>query len=221
MCFSATASFIAGGTLSTIGGATVKKAKKKSELPFAAIPLLFGIQQIIEGFLWLSFYYNLVLIRAVFTFLFSLFAYALWPAFVPISVKLLEPSPRRKKLLSVLQTIGVVVGLYSLFFIVRYPVTCSIVNYSIQYAGSIPFDSQIFWLYLVSACGSCFVSSHKIINLLGVLVVLSIAIADHFYAVSFVSVWCFFAAILSGVVYLYFVKRDGKLKAYKIGTLFD
>src|SRR5579871_3876926 len=111
MCFSATASFIAGGTLSTIGGATVKQVKKKSEFPFAAIPLLFGIQQIIEGILWLSFYYNLVLIRAVSTFLFSLFAYSLWPAFVPFSVKLLEPSSVRKKVLSVLQAIGGVVGL--------------------------------------------------------------------------------------------------------------
>ena len=221
MCFSATASFIAGGTLSTIGGATIKKVKKKSELPYAAIPLLFGIQQIIEGVLWLSFYNNLVLIRTVATFLFSLFAYALWPAFVPFSVKLLEPSSGRKKILFVLQTIGGGVGLYSLYFIIKFPITCSIVNYSIQYAGTIPFGYQIFWLYCVSACGSCFVSSHKIINIFGVFLIVSIAITYHYYLVSFVSVWCFFAALLSGVVYLYFVKRDGNLKAYKISTLFD
>ena len=44
MCFSATASFIAGISLSVIGVATVKKAERKAEIPFAMIPLLFGIQ---------------------------------------------------------------------------------------------------------------------------------------------------------------------------------
>jgi uncharacterized protein DUF6629 len=215
MCFSATASFIAGGALSTVGVATVKKAKKKSELPFAAIPLLFAIQQIIEGILWLSFYYNLVFLRAITTFLFSLFAYALWPAFIPFAVKLLEPLPGRKKLLSVFQITGGIVGLYLLYFVVRYPLTCSIVNYSIQYSASVPFGFQAFLLYIISGCGSCFVSSHKIINLFGLLLVLSVAVAYRFYIVSFVSVWCFFAAILSGVVYLYFVKRESKLKLAK------
>jgi Family of unknown function (DUF6629) len=221
MCFSATASFIAGGALSTIGVATVKKTKKKSELPFAAIPLLFAIQQMIEGILWLAFYYNQVWIQSVATFLFSLFAYALWPVFIPFSVRLLEPLPSRKKILTVLQTIGGVVGLYLLYFVVRYPITCSIVNYSIQYADSIPFGFQMFWLYIVSGCGSCFVSSHKIINLFGILLVLSIVFTYRFYEISFVSVWCFCAAILSAIVYLYFVKRDVTFKTYKISALFD
>jgi hypothetical protein len=45
MCFSATASFVAAGSLAAIGTATIKKAQHRSELPFATIPLLFGIQQ--------------------------------------------------------------------------------------------------------------------------------------------------------------------------------
>ena len=55
MCFSAAASLAAGGTLSVVGGLTLAKVKNKSELPFASIPLLFGIQQAIEGAVWLSF----------------------------------------------------------------------------------------------------------------------------------------------------------------------
>ena len=44
MCFSATASFIAGVPLSVLGVAAVKKAERKAEIPFAMIPLLFGVQ---------------------------------------------------------------------------------------------------------------------------------------------------------------------------------
>lgn len=49
MCFSASASFIAGASLSAIGVATLRRVESKKEIPFATIPLLFGIQQLIEG----------------------------------------------------------------------------------------------------------------------------------------------------------------------------
>jgi hypothetical protein len=55
MCFSASASFIAGATLSAVGLATLRMTKRKAEIPFAMIPLLFGVQQITEGMIWLSF----------------------------------------------------------------------------------------------------------------------------------------------------------------------
>lgn len=55
MCFSATASFAAGAGLLVVGAITLRQARRRAEMPFAAIPLLFGIQQLIEGALWLTF----------------------------------------------------------------------------------------------------------------------------------------------------------------------
>ena len=49
MCFSATASFSAGAFLLGLGTLTLKSARRPRELPFAAIPLLFAIQQLSEG----------------------------------------------------------------------------------------------------------------------------------------------------------------------------
>jgi hypothetical protein len=43
MCFSATACFTAGGALSALGVLTIRQVKDRASLPFAAIPLLFGI----------------------------------------------------------------------------------------------------------------------------------------------------------------------------------
>ena len=54
MCFSATASFSAGAVLTGLGAVSLSKASSPREYPFASIPLLFGIQQITEGFVWLS-----------------------------------------------------------------------------------------------------------------------------------------------------------------------
>jgi hypothetical protein len=45
MCFSATASFSAGAFLLGLGSLTLKSARSPRERMFAAIPLLFAIQQ--------------------------------------------------------------------------------------------------------------------------------------------------------------------------------
>jgi hypothetical protein len=54
MCFSADVSFAAAATTGLIGAVTIRKAPKLSEWPLAAIPLVFGAQQAIEGCLWLA-----------------------------------------------------------------------------------------------------------------------------------------------------------------------
>jgi len=54
MCFSAGASFASGFVISAIGVATVKEVHKPSQWVFAVIPLLFGIQQLADGCLWIT-----------------------------------------------------------------------------------------------------------------------------------------------------------------------
>lgn len=63
MCFSATASFTAGTALSAVGGLTLRKSRGKAELPLALVPLMFGIQQLSEGVLWVSLRNDLVLLQ--------------------------------------------------------------------------------------------------------------------------------------------------------------
>ena len=54
MCFSANASFGAGVVLTIIGVAAIKKVQHPSQILFASIPLLFAVQQISEGILWIT-----------------------------------------------------------------------------------------------------------------------------------------------------------------------
>ena len=54
MCFSAEASFAGRIIISAIGVATVTKVHKSSQIVFASIPLFFGVQQMVEGTLWLT-----------------------------------------------------------------------------------------------------------------------------------------------------------------------
>jgi hypothetical protein len=203
MCFSATASFIAGVSLSVLGVATVKKVKRRAEVPFAMIPLLFGVQQIVEGMLWLSFRFDAPLLNVTMTYLFTLFSHVLWPMYVPFSIGLMENVAWRTKELSVFQITGIAVGLYLLYFIVRFPVTSKVHQYMVYVLPYVK-EQPVLEFYLAATCVAPFFSSHKIINIFGVLALLLFMVAYWFYTVAFFSVWCFFAAILSAVIYLHF-----------------
>lgn len=113
MCFSASASFGAGFVLAVIGVATIKKTQHPSQLLFASIPLIFGVQQIAEGILWLTLpnpdYVNT---QKIFTYVFLFFAQIVWPIWVPIAIMLLEKNATRKTMQKVFIGSGLIVGLY-------------------------------------------------------------------------------------------------------------
>ena len=203
MCFSATASFIAGVSLSALGAVTVKKAERKTEIPFAMIPLLFGVQQIIEGMLWLSFRFDAPLLNVTMTYAFTLFSHVLWPMYVPFAIGLVETVAWRKKAIRVFQFVGIAVGLYLLYLVVRFPVTSKVEEH-IVYVSPHFYKAPMMALYLAATCVGAFFSSHKLINLFGILALLLFMVAYRVHAVAFFSIWCFFAAILSAVIYLHF-----------------
>lgn len=207
MCFSATASFVAGTALSAVGVVTLKKANTNRQLPFASIPLLFGVQQFIEGFVWLSFQYGTTFINQFSTYAYLGFAYVLWPSFVPFAVCLLESDPTRKRILYAFQALGIGISLYLLYFTIRYPMISRVANESIAYTMPPNAGMLVVGLYTLAVGASCLFSSSKIINFFGILTILFLGTTYYFYTASYVSVWCFSAAILSVAVYLYFRKR--------------
>ena len=214
MCFSATASFVAGISLSAAGILTLKSAKRKAEIPFALIPLLFGVQQIIEGMLWLSFRFDATLLNATTSYAFSVFSHTLWPIYVPFSVVLLEPVRWRRNILFAFQFVGLGIGLYLLYFIVKYPVTAVAAEH-IVYVSPHFYQIPAMFLYLAATCiVSCF-SSHRLVRVFGVLTLLFFFIAYWFYTAALFSVWCFFSAVLSSIIYLYF-RSEGSSSSCKL-----
>ena len=97
MCFSATASFGSGAVLAVIGVVTLKITRKPSHLVFAFIPVLFAIQQISEGFVWLSLQNNeYAKWQTIPIHIFMVFAHIVWPFWITLSAWLLEKQGVRK-----------------------------------------------------------------------------------------------------------------------------
>jgi hypothetical protein len=209
MCFCAAASFTAGGVLSLLGVATLKLTKRREEVFFAMIPLLFGLQQFIEGFLWLSFQLEGKLLNVAMTYVFLLFSHVLWPVFVPFSIGFMETVPWRKKVIRGFQLTGIAVAVYLLYFIVRYPINAEIREH-IVYVFPHFHIPPVLVLYIAATCVSALFSSQRIVVLFGALAFVLFLVAFWFYYVAFFSVWCFFAAILSVVIYLHFQFRHAQ-----------
>lgn len=208
MCFSATASFISGATLCVIGVATLKQTKASAEVPFAMIPLLFGVQQLTEGVIWLSFSHNTQAIRNVMTYLYSLFSHFVWPVYVPFAIGIMEMVRWRKKALFILLVLGVTVGVFLLYWITAGPLNAEVISHHIIYISPHFYSVPAMILYFTATCASCFFSSHRFVRLLGILLVLSLISAYLVHSIAVVSIWCFFAAILSMVIFLHFKMRD-------------
>ena len=203
MCFSATASFVAGTALSVLGVATLRATRRTVEIPFASIPLLFGLQQIVEGMLWLSFSFDAPNLNVAMTYLFSMFSHVLWPIFVPFAIGLLETVAWRRRVIWGFQAVGLLVGLYLVYLLVDFPVT-SVVEANIVYVSPHFYKLPVMLLYVAATCVSGFVSSDTTIRLFGTLALALFLVAYGFFTLALFSVWCFFAAVLSSIIYWHF-----------------
>lgn len=207
MCFSATASFSAAALLLGIGTLTLRSAlvtRQRRALPFAAIPMLFAMQQLIEGVTWLTFTEEAAWLNAVMTYVYSFFSHVLWPVYVPVAVLLMEPAAWRRRALTAFVAAGAAVGAYLLYVLAAYPVVAKPTGQHIEYDSPHFYAALTMTLYLLSTTVSPLLSTHRMVLVFGVLALGSFGAAYAFYATWFISVWCFFAALLSAVIYLHF-----------------
>jgi len=205
MCFSATASFTAAAFLLGFGTMTVSSAHHRRERPYASIPLLFAVQQFTEGVVWLSFDLDAPWLNVAMTQLYSLFSHVLWPIYIPLAILLIEPLAARRRMLLAVVLAGSSVGLYLLYSMFQFPIVSRPSGQHIEYVSPHFFIAATITFYLLSTTFSLILSTHRSVQIFGALVLLSFGLAYWFYARWFISVWCFFAAVLSFVVYLYFV----------------
>ena len=208
MCFSAPVSFIAGTVLVGIGAVATYRAPRKREWAYALIPLLFGLQQLLEGLLWMTFLEPAAALhlnwRDPLTQVYSVFSQVLWPVYIPVAVLLLETVPWRKKAIAVIALAGASVSLFLLFYLAHRSVVSQVQESHIAYV--FPHFHEFFatGLYLLGACASPLLSSHATVRWFGLAITAALWATYLFYFSWFISVWCFFSALISALVLLHF-----------------
>ena len=205
MCFSVEASFGAGIVLSVIGVASIKKVQSPSQIVFASIPLIFSVQQITEGFLWLALSNpGYAYLQQVTTYTFLLIAQIVWPVWVPLAILLAEKEVKRKTIQKLLVIVGVLLSSYMTYCLFSYNVQAKIIGYHISYVQNYPLALTIAGgvFYFIATIVPPFFSTIKRMWLLGIAILISYIITIVFYESYFVSVWCFFASVISILVFV-------------------
>jgi hypothetical protein len=205
MCFSATASFVTAGLTGAVGMVAMSRANEPRDYLLAGMPILFAFQQSVEGLLWL----NLMAEpdgsnSSALTTLFLLFAEVLWPIYVPAAVFCVEPNFWRRRAMGACVTIGVGVAAWLLWCIVTRSHGAVILNDHVVYVTERRQSDFVAGIYFAAICLTPLLCSRRLIAALGVIILVGSAVAYVLYWDAFTSVWCFFAALSSGMILFHF-----------------
>jgi len=226
VCFSAEASFAVGAALVPAGIYCMWSAavKKPSYLGLASAPLFFGIQQIGEGFVWLALNQQAETRPASLFFLF--FALAFWPFWFPVLTTMMEPLPKRKILFAFLSLLS-----SAWFWILFYPLLTGQVSFETEVAhhsiayryDGLPIyqyvdKGPLRMLYFLSVALPPLLGSESWGRIPGLVLGGSAIFAAIVYHYAFVSVWCFFAAVLASYLCYVFYRLPAPSGAMPAGT---
>jgi hypothetical protein len=205
MCFSATANFVGSGVLGGVGVVTLTKVKHRRELLFAALPALFAIHQLMEGFVWLGL--DGILSPAVAHDMgaaFMLYAQGLLPLLLPLSVMLFEPNETSRRRMLPFVILGGATTLYILWALTAFPLQLYIRGNSIVYINQATNNTAVALFYVIATCGSLFFSKIRMMVIFGAanLAILLVVMEVKRYA--FTSLWCAYAAVASVIILAYF-----------------
>ncbi len=205
MCFSATSSFVASAVIGSIGVATLRHVREPRALLFASVPMLFALHQFTEGLVWLGLDGQIgALALDHLAFLFTLYAQGILPLLMPAAVALMEPPGWRRGAILGLTGVGALVCIWDVYGLVFFPSQILVEQNSIAYRNPLTGNFWISCLYILATCGALLLSTHRVVRAYGALNVVVLTIVEIVKEYAFASVWCFYAAIMSVMIYWQF-----------------
>ena len=209
MCFSAEASFAAGVVLLPAGiyCARIAARKRPAHLPLAVVPLAFAFQQFAEGFVWIGLARGDDDLVQIGSLSFLAFALGVWPFWAPLSVLAMERERETRRWLGVAALLGLALGatLYlTMALNAGQWLRVQVVHHSIIYNpdglpvfGLLPhecwdvaYGGAVVLPFFLAPAG-------RRLAVFRILLVVSAVVGLIVFKHTFVSVWCFFAAVLS------------------------
>jgi hypothetical protein len=197
----------------TIGVDAFRHLRGRSEyLVVAALPLVLGAHQVDESFVWWGL--QGVVPRGVGTaamWIYLIFALVVLPVLAPLLVIGLEPTARRRWRVVPFAVVGVVVASILLeAMLVGHP-GVKLGAYHLAYTIGLRHGVVIIGLYILATCGALLASGYRDVVWFGVLNLIAVVILARLCADGFTSLWCAYAALVSGAIAL-------KLRASSPGT---
>ncbi|REC94350.1 DUF6629 family protein [Kushneria indalinina] len=204
MCFSASASFTGSAVIAGVGIATLFQVRHQGAWFLAAIPMLFALHQLLEGIVWLGIDGRLEspwpqLAGQLYVF----YAQGLLPLVMPVAVWRFLPAGERRRVLPFVLT-GLALSLYNLWFLTTLPTDIGQCGHSITYHNPRTREMLVALLYIIATCGALVASRRRWLVIMGLANLAGLSVVALFRMWAFTSVWCFYAALISVMVYWHF-----------------
>lgn len=199
MCFSAPVSFGAAALTGLAGIAGLKRVSHPGLIPLASLPLWFSLHQGLEGALWLTLPRHAP-VAYLLANSFVVVAMVLWPMWIPWTFGLAENDRARRRLIFAFLPLAAATAAYGALLIWRHPYSASVVGSSLCYINGVYYSNYALAAYIGCVCAPPLLSRDPLLKLFGLEIACGLLVSLLFYFVTFVSVWCFFAAIASVTV---------------------
>ena len=199
MCFSAQADIVGGLVVTAIGLDVISHVNgRRKHMALAALPLLLGVHQLVEAFVWWSLqgHVNAGLGRVA-TWIYLLIAFVVLPVFIPLGVMWLEPQRRRRSVMVVFVVLGVAVSTVLLAAMARGPAKAVLGHNHLSYSTDLRAGLVVVVAYVVATCGALILSSHRDVAAFGVVNLVAVAVLAKLTIDGFASLWCGWAALTS------------------------
>lgn len=207
MCFSVQADLIAGVVLLPVAAASLREVRCRRELPFALLPALFAAHQFVEAVVWLGIDgHASARAQSVATMAYLIFALPVLAVLMPVAVLLLEPRGARLRVVPFVG-VGAVVGCYLTYALLTAPVSVVEHQHALSYTTGVRNGALWAVLYVVAVVGPALLSGYPSIVLFGLLNLVGLVTVALLLVRAFDSVWCIYAALLSGLVLVHMHRR--------------
>jgi hypothetical protein len=198
VCFSAEADIVTGVIVTVVGIDALRHVRHGRESAMAALPVIFGVHQLIEVPVWWGLDGGVSPGMATgAAWLYLAIAFGLIPWAVPFAVRHLEVDPKRRALMAPLLGLGIVVAAVLMFSIVSKPIVVLDGGNHLDYSASLAFGGVIVALYVLATCGSLLLSSDRIAVLQGGVNLTAVAALAVLLTTGVISLWCLWAAVTS------------------------
>jgi hypothetical protein len=204
MCFSPQGDLAGGVVVMAIGvDACLHLHGRREYRALAVIPLVLGAHQVDEALVWWGLQGHVPRsVGNVAMWIYLVFALVVLPLAVPALVLSLERTARRRLRIVPFVIVGAAVSAILCTVLVTHGPTARIGAYHISYSIGLTDGIALVGLYIVATCGAMLASSSRDIVWFGAANAVAVIVLARLCADGFTSLWCFYAALVSGAIAL-------------------
>jgi hypothetical protein len=201
MCFSAEANIVAGLIVSAVGVDALRHVGNRRRLPLALLPLVFGVHQLFEVFVWRGLDGDVpasVLDAAVWLYL--VVAFGVLPWLVGVALAGVEPDGARRRLMLGCAGAGVLIAGLLAATSIAGSVSAEDAGFYVDYHTGMAYGGQLAIAYVAVTCLPLLLSSHHDLMVFGAVNLVVVTALTWLVMGGVISLWCGWAAVTSTVI---------------------